>query len=164
MQAFQSRRSFLKAGFLSSAIFLMDGCNLFSVTTPLQTLAFMHKDLFPQADELGVKTAPYMHIVFKHPRITKEDKTFLKNGVKWLNEEAIKRYKKEYTKLSLVQREDILETITKTEWGDSFVYDVMNYMFEAMFGDPVYGGNNNEAGWQWLAFKGGKPRPIQAYM
>ena len=142
----------------------MDGCNLFGVTTPMQTLGVMHKDLFPHAQKLGVKTAPYMHIVFNHSRISDEDKTFLKNGVKWLNEESITQYKQEYTKLSSQRRQDILTTITKTEWGDSFVYDVMNYMFEAMLGDPIYGGNNHEAGWKWLQFQGGKPSPKQAYM
>ena len=164
MLLLQSRRNFLKAGFLSSAVFLMDGCNLFGVTTPMQTLEVMHKDLFPHAQELGIKTTPYMQIVFHHSRISDEDKTFLKNGVKWLNEESITQYKQEYTKLSSQQRQDILTTITKTEWGESFVYDVMNYMFEAMLGDPVYGGNNHEAGWKWLQFQGGKPSPKQAYM
>jgi len=159
-----SRRNFLKAGFLSSAVFLMDGCSLFGITTPIDTISVMHKDLFPQAQYLGITTASYMYIVFKHPRISDEDKTFLKNGVKWLNEEAIKMYKKSYTKLSSPQRQKVLAHVTQMEWGDSFVYDVMNYMFEAMLGDPVYGGNNHEAGWKWLNFEGGKPRPQKAYM
>jgi len=164
MLSLQSRRNFLKAGFLSSAVFVMEGCNLFAVTTPMQTLGLMHKDLFPQAQALGIKTASYMNIVFNHSRISDADKTFLKNGVKWLNEEAVKMYKKEYAKLSALPRQKVLASVTQTEWGNSFVYDVMNYMFEAMLGDPVYGGNNNEAGWKWLRFEGGKPRPKQAYM
>ncbi len=159
-----SRRNFLKAGFLSSAVFIMNGCSLFGVTTPLQTLSLLHKDLFPYAQELGIQTAPYMQIIFHQSRISDADKTFLKNGVKWLNEAGIKKYKQEYIKLSSKQREALLERVTQTEWGDSFVYDVMNYMFEAMLGDPVYGGNNKEAGWQWLDFEGGQPRPQKAYM
>lgn len=102
--------------------------------------------------------------IFHHSRISDADKTFLKNGVKWLNEEAVSMYKKEYTKLSSAQREELLLHVSKTEWGESFVYEVMNYMFEAMLGDPVYGGNNKEAGWQWLNFKGGQPRPQKVYM
>jgi len=159
-----SRRNFLKAGFLSSAVFLMDGCSLVGVTTPMQTLRLLQQDLFPYAKELGIETAPYMQIVFHHSRISDADKTFLKNGVKWLNEEAISKHKKEYTKLSLAQREEVLVDVSKTEWGESFVYDVMNYLFEAMLGDPIYGGNNQETGWQWLNFQGGKPRPQKAYM
>lgn len=161
---FRSRRNFLKAGFLSSAIFLMDGCSVFGVTTPMQTLSVMHHDLFPHAQKLGIKTASYMHIVFNHSRISEDDKKFLKNGVKWLNEEAIQMYKKEYVKLLSSQREELLKHVTQTEWGDSFVYDVMNYMFEAMLGDPIYGGNNHEAGWKWLQFQGGEPRPKKAFV
>ncbi|WP_297484883.1 hypothetical protein, partial [Sulfurimonas sp.] len=83
-----SRRKFLAAGFLSSAVFLMDGCSLFGVTTPIDTIKVLHRDLFSKAAELNIITAPYMHIVFHHSRISKSDKVFIKNGIKWLNEEA----------------------------------------------------------------------------
>ena len=159
-----SRRKFLLAGFLSSAVFLMDGCSLFGVTTPIDTIATLHHDLFPQASELGIVTAPYMHIIFHQSHISKSDKVFIKNGVKWLNEEAIKTYKITYTKLSFEKRQKILQTIAKTQWGENFLYDIMGYMFEAMLGDPIYGGNNNEAGWKWLAFHGGRPRPKEAFL
>jgi gluconate 2-dehydrogenase gamma chain len=159
-----SRRSFLKAGFLSSAVFVMDGCELFSITTPIDTFKVLHTDLFPQAKEIHIQTAPYMQIVFHHSRIAAADKKFLKNGVKWLNEEAVKMHKATYIKLPFVKREKVLERIAQTEWGESFLYTVMGYMFEAMLGDPVYGGNNKEAGWKWLAFEGGKPRPKKAFL
>ena len=159
-----SRRKFLAAGFLSSAVFLMDGCSLFGVTTPIDTIKVLHRDLFPKATQLGVATAPYMHIVFHHSRISKSDKIFLKNGVKWLNEEAIKMHKNSYVKLSAVKRQEVLRSIAKAEWGESFLYNIMSYMFEAMLGDPIYGGNNKEAGWRWLAFSGGEPRPKKAFL
>ena len=161
---FISRRNFLKVGFLSSAVILMDGCSVFGVTTPIQTLSVMHHDLFPYIQKLRINTTSYMHIVFNHSRISDENKKFLKNGVKWLNEEAMKIHKQEYTKLSSLQRQNLLKKVTQTEWGESFVYDVMNYMFEAMLGDPVYEGNNHEMGWKWLNFQGGNPRPKKAFV
>jgi hypothetical protein len=124
----------------------------------------MHKDLFPEAQKLGIETASYMSIVFHHSKISQSDKDFLKNGVKWLNEEALKMYKSSYVKLSRKERQAVLKSIAKVEWGESFIYDVMSYMFEAMLGDPIYGGNNKEAGWKWLAFTGGLPRPKKAYL
>jgi hypothetical protein len=159
-----SRRNFLKAGFLSSAVFLMDGCSLFGVTTPMTTIALLQTDLFPKAEQLHIQTAPYMHIVFNHSRISEEDKTFIKNGVKWLNEEAIQLHKKSYTKLAPKERQNVLNAVVKTEWGENFVYNMMSYLFEAMLGDPIYGGNNNETGWKWLAFEGGRPRPKKAFL
>lgn len=158
------RRKFLQYGFLSSSVFLFDGCTLFGVTTPYATIRVLQNDLVPQAESLGINTISYMHIVFKHKRIRKSDKEFLKNGVKWLNEESIKKYHKEYVKLVKHQRESLLHVIAKTSWGESFLYDIMSYTFEAMLGDPIYGGNNNQAGWKWLAFQGGLPRPKKVYI
>lgn len=142
----------------------MDGCSLFGVTTPIETLRVLHKDLFPQAKALGIETASYMKIVFSHPKISQSDKDFIKNGIKWLNEEAIAEHKREYKKLLSGEREALLQKIAKTEWGESFLYDVMGYMFEAMLGDPLYGGNNRQAGWEWLQFMGGLPRPKEPYL
>ncbi|MDF1877713.1 hypothetical protein JHD47_07780 [Sulfurimonas sp. SAG-AH-194-L11] len=88
------RRVFLKAGFLSSAVVVMNGCSVFGITTPRDTIKVLQNDLFPKAKELGINTADYIGIVLKHSRITKEDKHYLKNGVKWLNESAVDMYKK----------------------------------------------------------------------
>ncbi|WP_428739734.1 gluconate 2-dehydrogenase subunit 3 family protein [Sulfurimonas sp.] len=154
----------MQYGFLSSSIFLFDGCNLFGITTPYATIKVLQNDLVPQAKILGINTISYMHLVFKHSKISDGDKKFLKNGVKWLNEEAYKLYKREYVKLTKHQREKLLEIVAKTSWGESFLYDIMSYTFEAMLGDPIYGGNNKEAGWKWLKFQGGLPHPKKVYI
>jgi hypothetical protein len=159
-----SRRTFLKAGFLSSAVFVMSGCELFSITTAQDTIKVLQTDLFPKAKELGVNTSSYISIILHHSRVSEEDKTFIKNGVKWLNEEAVTRHKAIYVKLSATQREEVLRAIVKTQWGESFMYNMNSYLFEAMLGDPIYGGNNKEAGWKWLQFIGGLPRPKEMYL
>ncbi len=164
MQNLLQRRNFLKAGFLSSAVFVMSGCELFSVITSRDTIDVVQNDLFAKAKTLGINTSNYISIVLRHSRINEEDKTFLKNGVKWLNETAVEMYKESYTKLPASKRQDVLNAISKTQWGDSWIYNMMTYIFEAMLGDPVYGGNNDEAGWKWLAFNGGLPRPTKAYL
>ncbi len=159
-----SRRTFLKAGFLSSAVFVMSGCELFSITTSEDTISVLQTDLFPKAKELGVNTASYISVILHHSRVSEEDKAFIKNGVKWLNEEAVKMHKTTYVKLLLTQREEVLREIVKTEWGESFMYNMNSYLFEAMLGDPIYGGNNKEAGWKWLHFSGGQPRPKEMFL
>ena len=165
MQNLQTRRNFLKAGFLSSAVFVMSGCELFSVTTSRETIDVVQNDLFPKAKELGINTSNYLNkVVLHHSRISQEDKQFLKNGVKWLNETAVEMYKESYTKLPAHKRQEVLNAISQTEWGESWMYNMMTYIFEAMLGDPIYGGNNSEAGWKWLAFSGGLPRPTKAYL
>ena len=159
-----TRRKFLQYGFLSTSIVLFDGCTLFGVTTPYKTLSVLQYDLVPKAQELELDVNSYIHTVLRHSRISKSDKVFLKNGVKWLNEESIQRYHKEYTKLTTHQRQEILNTIAQTGWGEDFLYDVIGYTFEAMLGDPIYGVNKNEKGWRWLHFTGGLPRPKEAFL
>jgi len=142
----------------------MQGCTLFKIVTPTQTLEVMQEDLFPKAKELGVDTKRYMHIILHHTRVSQEDKKFIKNGVKWLNEEAVSLYQRDYINLPKNEREDVLKAISKTSWGESFIYDILTYTFEATFADPIYRVNQNEAGWKWLNFEGGLPRPKKAYL
>ena len=164
MQSFSSRRNFLKAGFLSSAVFLTSGCDIFGVTTSRDTIKVVQNDLFPKAKELGIDTSEYITIIYRHHKISKEDKDFLKNGVKWLNETAQEEHKKIYTKLSDTKRQEVLENIAQTEWGSAWIDTMLRYIFEAMLGDPIYGSNNNEAGWKFLKFQGGLPRPTKAFL
>ena len=91
-------------------------------------------------------------------------KDFLKNGVKWLNESAVEMHKKQYTQLSSAKRQLVLTKIMNTSWGSAWCDNMLRYIFEAMLGDRIYGGNNGEAGWKWLAFNGGLPRPTKAYL
>ena len=161
---FLNRRNFLKAGILSSAVVITNGCSIFGITTARDTIKVLENDLFPKAKELGINTADYISIVLRHSRITQEEKRFLKNGARWLNESSVELFKRQYTKLSAKERQEVLKSITREKWGSSWCDTVLRYTFEAAFGDPIYGGNNNEAGWKWLAFKGGEPRPTKAYL
>ena len=159
-----SRRNFLTAGTLASAVFLTSGCSLFGITTSRETIGVVQNDLFPKAKALGINTSKYITIIYRHRKVAQWEKDFLKNGVKWLNESAIEVYKKRYTSLSPEKRQKVLKTISETEWGSSWIDSMMHYIFEAMLGDPIYSGNQNFAGWKWLEFEGGKPRAKKVYL
>lgn len=153
-----SRRKFLSAGFLSSVIFITNGCELFSATTPKETLSILQNDLFPHSKKMGIDVKKYMQIVLKHSKISATDKEFIKNGIKWLNEEAVLLYDTTYVKLSASKRQKVLNSISKTAWGEDFIHDNLTYIMEASFSDPIYGVADGQ-GWQWLEFKTGLPRP-----
>ncbi len=159
-----SRRNFLKFGFLSSSVLVMSGCELFSVVTPKETIELVQRDLFPKAKELGINTFVYMSIILNHSRVTEEDKKFIKNGVKWLNEEAVEKYNTIYTKLTFIQRQETLKDISQTRWGDSWINEMLTFALEATFSDPVYGVSKSENGWKWLEFQGGFPRPKEVLL
>ena len=165
---FKSRRTFLATGFLSTVMLITYSGELFGAVTPLQTISLVQKDLFPStslvpsATEINAKS--YLIKILAHSRVTQSDKEYIKNGARWLNEEAVSIYGKVYTKLSSKQRQKVLKEIAETSWGESWIKSIMSYIFEAMLGDPVYGGNVGESGWKWLNHQGGLPRPKKALL
>ncbi|QOY54772.1 gluconate 2-dehydrogenase subunit 3 family protein [Candidatus Sulfurimonas marisnigri] len=160
---FNSRRLFLKNSFLSSIVFVTYGSELFGVVTPMQTISLVQRDLFPSTPLFphvkDINATYCLTKILSHSRVTDEDKAFIKDGVKWLNEEAVTKYKKLYSALSWQQRQETLQDIADTDWGESWIKTIMGYIFEAMLGDPIYGGNKGEIGWKWLNHKSGLPRP-----
>lgn len=168
MTVLKSRRIFLKNSFLSSVLLITYSGELFGAITPISTIAQVHKDLFPDSgmvpNQNDINASYYINIVLNHSRINDDRKRFIRNGVKWLNEEATLKYKKIYIRLSSTQRQTILRDISKTDWGESWLDIIMSYLLEAMLGDPIYGGNKAESGWKWLNHKGGLPRPKEALL
>ncbi len=128
----------------------------------------MQDDLFPETKNLPTKkqinAKAYLSLMLNHPRVRDAEKDFLRNGVKWLNEEANLLHSKIYTKLNTDERQDILKSIAKESWGRSFIADNLKFVFEAMLGDPIYGSNKNESGWRWLNHKAGLPRPKVVFL
>ena len=163
----KQRRNFLKNSFLSSVVLLTYSGELFGAVTTMETIAVMRMDLFPEATNVpsaeSINANAYLYKILKHSRITVENRVFIREGVKWLNEEAISKYKKTYTKLSKKQRQKVLEEIADTDWGDSWIEKIMTYLLESMLGDPIYGGNKAMAGWKWLNHKPGLPRPTKVF-
>jgi hypothetical protein len=143
---------------------VMSHNKLFAAVTPLQTLAIAQEDLFPQEMITKANAYSYISFIFKHSRVSAADKQFLRNGTKWLNEEAVNTYKDVYTTLSPRQRENILQKIAKESWGESWIKMLLSYIMEATLGDPIYGINTNEFAWKWLEHSSGLPRPKELYI
>ena len=160
----KSRRTFFKTTFLTSLIMITNKNSLFASITPLQTLAVVQEDLFPKEMITQANAYAYVNLIFKHSRVSAQDKQFLRNGAKWLNEEAVAKYNKVYTNLSSKERQNILEIISNTSWGETWIKTVLSYILEAVLGDPLYGINKGKFGWKWLNHTTGLPRPKEMYI
>lgn len=154
-----SRRTFLKTSFLTAAVIVMSGNELFGAVYPLDTILIAQEDLFPHAKKLGVDIRAYLLIILHHTRVTDEDKTFIRNGAQWLNEAAVNQYRLTYPELSAQKRQKILKIVSKERWGENWIQTLLAYIMEATFSDKVYGVNKNENGQKWLNFTPGMPRP-----
>jgi len=163
-----SRRRFIQAGFAGSVVLIAINSKLFGGVSVLETVFVLQEDLFPQSTGVPTKkqinAKSYLSLILNHPRVTDSDKKFIKNGIRWLNEEAVDKYKKIYIRLTPSQRQDILNEISLTSWGEDFIADILKYIFEAMLGDPIYGINKDESGWKWLNHRPGLPRPKVTYL
>ena len=134
------------------------------LTSPLAILKVIQTDLFPQDAVSNANAYRYLSVILNHSRVTDEDKQYLKNTTRWVNEEAQKEYKMHYVELTPKQRQNILKVIAKESWGRSVIKTVLIYIMEASLGDPIYGINKNESGWKWLSHEPGFPRPKEAYL
>ena len=101
----------------------------------------------------------YFRAVLSDERIDIESRHYLINGAQWLDESAEETYDKDFLALNTEQKEKLLKEISMLRWGDNWLYKMMSYYFEAVFSDPIYGGNINGVGWKWLEFQPGFPRP-----
>ena len=116
------------------------------------------------ADQDGYVTSQlnvigYFKGVLNDQHIDIESRHYLINGARWLDESADEDYSKDFVALSADEKEILLKKISMLRWGDNWLYKMMGYYFEVVFSDPIYDGNVNGAGWKWLAFEPGFPRP-----
>jgi gluconate 2-dehydrogenase gamma chain len=167
-----TRRDVLYAG---AALFLLPcegaASYAFPVTVleaPFQTIALVHRDLFPGSARIPsphlLKALDYLGGVLKDPYVDDDEKAFLKNGAGWLNEQAREDFGKAYYHLDEGQRQTVLRTVSEKTWGENWLWSVFAYLFEALLCDPVYGANTHEAGWHWLGFVPGYPRPEKPFI
>ncbi len=164
----QSRRHFFQKGFVGGAVLVFCSGRLFGAVSTMQTIQVLQEDLFgnttnaPTPQE--VRAQSYLAMILQHSRVSQKQKEFIRNGIQWLNEEALEMFHKSYVALAKQQREAVLQSVTDSRWGESFVHAIFAYLFEAMLGDPIYGINTDESGWKWLQHHPGLPRPKKAVL
>ena len=68
-----------------------------------------------------------------------------------------------FIELNQAQREAMLRRIETNPVGRYWLSLMIYYLLEALLADPVYGGNIDTVGWQWLQHAPGFPRPDGPY-
>ncbi|WP_324171414.1 hypothetical protein [Sulfurimonas sp.] len=158
----KKRRTFLKLSALGLSSCLLTSTGLVASST-IDTLALAQQDLYgdfkdaPKFDELNARA--YLSLILTHTRVSESAIRYIKNGARWLDEEAMLLYKKVYISLSFKERQKTLKSISKEEWGEEWIYEMLSFVYEALLGDTIYGINKNESGWKWLHHASGLPRP-----
>ncbi len=168
---FTSRRTFLlrTAGFLAMPFFspfvvrMVRGHAPNQLKDPWPTIDVVQNHLFPsEPDSPGAKeinAISYLQNVIRHFTIDQDEKVFILNGVKWLNDLSLQKHKMVFIQLSFSQRTEMLHQITRSQAGRKWISKLLSYIIEALLSDPTYGGNPGGIGWKWLNHHPGYPRP-----
>jgi gluconate 2-dehydrogenase gamma chain len=130
---------------------------------PWQTFAAVQQQLFPNdgngPDAYSINATVYLKFVLDASDTDPDDREFLLNGIEWLDELCQKQFNKRFTDCSPRQQQNSLSQIAQSDAGERWLSYLLLLIFEALLSDPVYGGNPDGIGWQWLEHKPGFPRP-----
>ena len=89
------------------------------------------------------------------------DRAFILRGVGWLEELAKSPQGPSFIKLGMSAQDAVLKQIAKSRAGENWLSLLLYYLLESLTLDPIYGGNTDGIGWQWLEHQPGFPRPVQ---
>ena len=128
-----------------------------TVLVAVQQHLFPSEPGIPGAREINALV--YLNNVLADPKMDEDEKAFIRNGVGWLEELVKDELGKSFTGLDATQREQMLRRIEQSSAGENWLATLLLYLFEALLSDPVYGGNPDGIGWQWLEHPPGFPRP-----
>ena len=166
-----SRRNFLKSAAMTTALTALPVSTFAKINIadlsqdPWLTLNAVLEHLLPSSDTgpgaVELQAIHYLYNVVTQQPIDQDEKDFIKKGVGWLNGYTNGQLQKSFVNLTQAEKESSLKAISNSRAGENWISTLLSYLFEAMLAPPVYGGNPNGIGWQWLKHKPGFPLPEQ---
>ena len=158
------RRNFIKFTTISAILFSTN--ILIAKNIPSQTLLVLDEVLniiFPKTSNMPsakeFKALEYLIKNISHKTFDNEDKTLILDGTK----DFIGSFPQFLTLNEKEKKELIFEIIKDSAYAKSWVSKITYYGIEAMFSDPIYGGNFNQIGWENTNHFIGFPRPLKTY-
>ncbi len=131
----------------------------FKIVRTVQSILFPEEGDGPGA--LQFNADKYLIWVLNDPLIKKRENEYIIKNIDKLNEVAIKKYKMSFLDLSSKAKERFIQDISSESWSKKWFSRLLTLIFEALLLDPIYGGNPNNIGWEWLNHNPGQPRPTQ---
>ena len=111
----------------------------------------------PSVSEL--KIYEYFLWFFSDLKVDPEEKEYLFKGMDWIDESSKEDFNVNYEKLKKDQKDMLLNKISVTDWGESWLSKVINIIIEAIFSNPIYGSNPYGIGYKWFEHNPGFPQP-----
>ena len=125
----------------------------------VQDHLFPHEKNAPGAHD--VNAAGFFQWVLADPLLDPNEIAFKKNGLTWIDEESSEMFEQSFFELSNKNKEETLRSLVEKSWGRSWVSVMLLHIFEALLSDPIYGGNTDKLGWDWLNYSAGIPEAVE---
>ena len=158
------RRTFIKFSTITTILFstnitiarTITNDSLF-VLDEVLNIIFPKTSTMPNAKEF--KALEYLVVNISHKTFDNDDKSLIIDGTK----DFIKAFPN-FLDLNNQEKKELIFSIIKTNnYAKSWVSKLSYYGIEAMFSDPIYGGNSNQIGWISINHNIGYPRPVKTY-
>lgn len=133
------------------------------------TLGLVQQHLFPSEPQAPgateINALSYLHFVMNWQGTAPVEPKMLRTGLEQLRAIAGQADGRIFDALHPQGREQALRTLEAADGGAQWITLVLDYLFEALLADPVYGGNPDGIGWRWLEIQPGyqRPGPDQRY-
>ena len=101
----------------------------------------------------------YLRFVVSDRFIAQQDRDFIVQGARWLDQLAQQQTGQPFTALDEDGREQLLRQTARSAAGENLIATLLTYLFEALLTAPAYGGNPDGIGWRWLQYVPGFPLP-----
>lgn len=158
------RREFIK--FTSIGIITLNSSTVFAKVFTKESLMVLDEVLevlfpktskMPSSKEFGALNFLVKNIA--HKSFDNSDKTFIIQGLKDFSSSF-----PDFMYLNKKEKKLLIEQIVNSnDYAQSWISKLVYYGIEAMFGDPMYGGNKKQIGWNSVKHKAGYPRPKLKY-
>ena len=130
-----------------------------------QILDAVQMQLFPDDGDgpsaRDLNAVAYLEWAMTDPEnINDDDPSSIAEGIGWLDGLSKQTHGESFIKLTVSQQDTVLKQVAGSNAGENWLSLLMYYLAEALMLDPVYGGNPNGIGWQWLQHQAGFPAPI----
>ncbi len=122
----------------------------------VQSILFPDDGNGPSAEEINA--FPYLLWYLQDELIEKYERDFYMRGADWVEQESLDLFNISFLDLPEKTQLDLVHILSMKKRTKQWLSKLLTFIFEALLADPIYGGNPNNIGWDWLNHDPGSPR------
>ncbi len=106
-----------------------------------------------------VNATGFLRLLMTNPLLETSDRNFIEQGATEFVALCHAQFGQGFLDLKVDQRQQALRRFEQSHTGHVWLAEMLEFLMEALLGDPSHGGNPEGTGWKWLGITPGFPRP-----